>query len=83
VAQGEWAALTELAEAVANVPGAVALGPALVIPADDEQLARLVIRAPIPSGPPLTDALRAFMAGRSARKDQRPLRIKVDPVDVG
>ena len=84
VAQGEWAALTELAEAVAKVPGAVALGPALVVPAeDDEQLARLVIRAPLSSGPQLTDALRAFTAGRSARKDQRPLRIKVDPVEVG
>jgi hypothetical protein len=27
--------------------------------------------------------LRAFLAARSARKDQRQLRIKVDPVDVG
>jgi hypothetical protein len=42
-----------------------------------------VIRAPLASGPALMDALRAFLAGRSARKDQRPLRIKVDPVDVG
>jgi primosomal protein N' (replication factor Y) len=85
VAQGEWAALTELAGAVAAVPDAVALGPALVVPAEEngEQLARLVIRAPLASGPALMDALRAFLAGRSARKDQRPLRIKVDPVDVG
>jgi primosomal protein N' (replication factor Y) len=84
VAQGEWAALTELAEAIADVPGASALGPALLVAAeDDEQLARLVIRAPLPSGPALADALRAFTAGRSARKDQRPLRIKVDPADVG
>jgi primosomal protein N' (replication factor Y) len=85
VAQGEWGALTELAEALAAVPHAVALGPALVVPTDDgeEQLARLVAKAPLTSGPALADALRAFMAGRSARKDQRPLRIKVDPVDVG
>jgi primosomal protein N' (replication factor Y) len=85
VAQGEWAALTELAEAVSSVPGAVALGPALVVPAEDagEQLARLVIRAPLASGPRLMEALRALLAVRSARKDQRPMRIKVDPVDVG
>ena len=37
VAQGEWAALTELAEAGAKVPGAVALGPALVVPAEDDE----------------------------------------------
>lgn len=85
VAQGEWAALTELAAAVSSVPEALALGPAIVVPPEEtgEQLARLVIRAPLASGPALMDALRAFMAGRSARKDQRPLRIKVDPADVG
>ncbi len=85
VAQGEWAALIELAAAVATVPGAVALGPALVVPTEDgaDQLARLVIRSPLASGPPLVATLRAFLAARSARKDQRQLRIKVDPVDVG
>ncbi len=85
VAQGEWAALTELAGAVAEVPGAVALGPALVVATEDgvDQLARLVIRAPVASGPPLVASLRAVLAARSARKDQRQLRIKVDPVDVG
>ena len=85
VAQGEWAALTELAGAVAEVAGAVALGPALVVATEDgaDQLARLVIRAPLASGPPFVATLRAFLAARSARKDQRQLRIKVDPVDVG
>jgi len=85
VAQGEWAALTELAGAVAEVAGAAALGPALVVATEDgaDQLARLVIRAPLASGPPFVATLRAFLAARSARKDQRQLRIKVDPVDVG
>ena len=85
VAQGEWAALTELAGAVAEVADAVALGPALVVATEDgaDQLARLVIRAPLASGPPFVATLRAFLAARSARKDQRQLRIKVDPVDVG
>jgi primosomal protein N' (replication factor Y) len=85
VAQGEWAALTELAGVVADVPGAIALGPALVVATEDgaDRLARLVIRAPLASGPPLVATLRAFLAARSARKDQRQLRIKVDPVDVG
>ena len=85
VAQGERAALTELAGVVAEVPGAIALGPALVVATEDgaDRLARLVIRAPLASGPPLVATLRAFLAARSARKDQRQLRIKVDPVDVG
>jgi primosomal protein N' (replication factor Y) len=85
VAQGEWAALTELAGAVAEVAGAAALGPALVVATEDgaDQLARLVMRAPLASGPPFVATLRAFLAARSARKDQRQLRIKVDPVDVG
>ena len=85
VAQGEWAALTELAGVVAEVPGAIALGPALVVATEDgaDRLARLVIRAPLASGPPLVATLRTFLAARSARKDQRQLRIKVDPVDVG
>ena len=85
VAQGEWAALTELAGVVAEVPGAIALGPALVVATEDgaDRLGRLVIRAPLASGPPLVATLRAFLAARSARKDPRQLRIKVDPVDVG
>ena len=85
VALGEWGAVTELAAALAAVPQASVLGPAVAVPTDDgeEQLARLVVKAPLASGPALAAALRAFMAGRSARKDQRPLRIKVDPVDVG
>ena len=85
VAQGEWAALTELAGVVAEVPRAIALGPALLVATEDgaDRLARLVIRAPLASGPPLVATLRTFLAARSARKDQRQLRIKVDPVDVG
>jgi len=85
VAQGEWAALTELAGVMTEVPGAIALGPALLVATEDgaDRLARLVIRAPLASGPPLVATLRTFLAARSARKDQRQLRIKVDPVDVG
>ncbi|HET7725629.1 MAG TPA: primosome assembly protein PriA, partial [Propionibacteriaceae bacterium] len=85
VGQGEWGALTELAQSLATVPEAVVLGPALAVPAgqDEENVARLVVKAPLASGPALTDALRSAMAQRSARKDQRPVRVKVDPVDVG
>jgi primosomal protein N' (replication factor Y) len=85
VAQGEWTALTELGQSLAVVPDVVVLGPALAGAAADEEerQARLVVKAPLASGPLLADILRTFMAGRSARKDQRPLRVKVDPVDVG
>ena len=85
VAQGEWTALTELGQSLAVVPDVVVLGPALAGTAGEEEdrPARLVVKAPLASGPALADILRTFMAGRSARKDQRPLRVKVDPVDVG
>jgi primosomal protein N' (replication factor Y) (superfamily II helicase) len=85
VAQGDWGALTELGQSLTEVPDVVVLGPALVAPPEDDTdpLARLVVKAPLASGPTLADALRTFMARRSARKDQRAVRVKVDPVDVG
>ncbi|HSN12231.1 MAG TPA: primosomal protein N', partial [Propionibacteriaceae bacterium] len=85
VAHGEWSALTELGQSLAALPGVVVLGPALAGSAEDDEdrLARLVVKAPLASGPALAASLRTYMAGRSARKDARPVRIKVDPVDVG
>ncbi len=84
VAQGDWTALTELGQSLAVVPDVVVLGPALAgVAGEEDRPARLVVKAPLASGVVLADILRTFMAGRSARKDQRPLRVKVDPVDVG
>lgn len=75
VAEGEWSILVELAKALAEVPGLAALGPA-----EATEQARLLVRCPLPGGADLARAVQAFQAGRSARKDQRPLRVRVDPV---
>ena len=84
VAQGDWSACTDLAKAVEEVEGAVALGPAVVAqPGEsDDLVARLLITAPVPAGPALMRAVHAAQAARSSRKDPRPLRIRVDPVDL-
>lgn len=82
VAVGEWSALVELAGAVAQVPGAGVLGPAPLPSIDGDPQARLVLRAPLASGHRLVEVVRAFLATRSARKDQRPLRLTVDPAEI-
>lgn len=85
VAQGEWTALTDLAEALGALPSVEILGPALVSASESNQepLARLVIRSSLAAAPSLVEALRAHLAYRSAHKDQRLLRVKVDPIEVG
>jgi primosomal protein N' (replication factor Y) len=84
VAQGDWSACTDLAKAVEDVDGATALGPAVVLqPVEsDGVVARLLVTSPLPAGPALMRAVHAAQAARSSRKDPRPLRIRVDPVDL-
>ncbi len=78
VAEGEWNILTELAQALAVIPESAALGPA----AATDQTSRLFARAPLSAGAQLSRAVQSFQAGRSARKDQRRLRVQVDPAAV-
>jgi primosomal protein N' (replication factor Y) len=84
VAAGDWSACMDLAKAVEDVEGATALGPAVVThPVEsDELLARLLVTAPLSAGAALMRAVHSAQASRSSRKDPRPLRIKVDPVDL-
>ena len=62
------------------------LGPVPVEAAGDdlgqEATARVIVRVPRSHGPALAQALRALQATRTARKAV-PLRIQVDPVEVG
>ena len=78
VAEGEWNILTELAQALAVIPESAALGPV----AATDQTSRLFARAPLSAGAQLSRAVQSFQAGRSARKDQRRLRVQVDPAAV-
>ncbi|RZS89388.1 replication restart DNA helicase PriA [Motilibacter rhizosphaerae] len=48
-----------------------------------EPRARVLVRAPRRSGAGLAAALAALQAGRSARRARDPLRVVVDPVDLG
>ncbi|MGV8849850.1 MAG: hypothetical protein ACOH16_09895 [Propionibacteriaceae bacterium] len=84
VAAGDWSACIDLAKVVQDVEGATALGPAVVPhPAEsDELVARLLVTAPLSAGPALMRAVHSAQAARSSRKDPRPLRIRVDPVDL-
>jgi primosomal protein N' (replication factor Y) len=84
VAAGDWSACMDLAKAVQDVEGATALGPAVVPhPVEsDELLARLLVTAPLSAGAALMRAVHGAQASRSSRKDPRPLRIRVDPVDL-
>ena len=72
----------------AEVLGPVPLPPGHSLPGDyDSQrfgpAQRLVIRTPLGPRSQLGRALRSANAERSARKDDLPLRIVVDPIHVG
>jgi primosomal protein N' (replication factor Y) len=64
--------LTELPEA------ADVLGPTL-----DAGTTRLIVRVPRSSGIKLAGGLRAAAGVRSARRSGGPVRIRIDPVDLG
>lgn len=84
VATGDWSACTDLAAAVAEVDGVVSLGPVVAQHAGETEdlVARLLVKAPLTSGAALMRAVHAAMSARSSRKDPRPLRVRVDPVDL-
>lgn len=90
---GADAALDSFAQVVdlpehAEVLGPVPLPPGDSLPGEYDMdrfgpPQRLVIRAPLRSRSQLGRALRRANAVRSARKDELPLRITVDPIHVG
>ena len=84
--EGEPSAVAEAAEALRGADGLDVLGPVEVglqagqPGAEEVPWHRLVVRGAASHGSALTEALRRLQRGRSARKDQRPLRVRVDPV---
>ncbi|PSL03628.1 replication restart DNA helicase PriA [Haloactinopolyspora alba] len=75
---GADADVTDLLDQVEVPEAAETLGPA---PTDDG--VRVVIRVPRGSGTALAAALRAAAGVRSARRSGGPVRVRIDPVDLG
>ncbi|MGH3789141.1 MAG: primosomal protein N' [Pseudonocardiaceae bacterium] len=78
---GPPATLTDVSETLDLPTGAVLLGP-VPAPGDDER-ERLLVRVPRSQGLPLATALAALQAGRSARKVPDPVRVQLDPQQLG
>ena len=79
--QGPAAALAEFAATVELPPEVEQLGP---VPLDaDGERERLLLRVPRRDGRALAAALHAAQAGRSARKVADPLRVQLDPLELG
>lgn len=63
-------------------PGAQLLGPVAAGRIADVEIHRATLRAPLTDGAELVAAVRRAMGIRSARKQQGPLRVKVDPQEL-
>ena len=80
---GAPAALADAGEALDLPRGAALLGP-VPIPGEPEgERERLLVRVPRSHGRALASALVALQAGRSARKLPDPLRVQLDPHQLG
>ena len=80
---GEPATLADVAVSLHLPPEAVLLGPVPISGEPEGERERLLIRVPRSDGSALASALTALQAGRSARKTPRPLRIQLDPQQLG
>jgi len=77
-----------LDELTAELPVAEVLGPVELDPvpdarADDEVRERALVRVPRAEGRALAHALHVAQAARTARKATDPVRVRMDPPDVG
>jgi len=89
---GPPAAVAEVVDAVlAELPSAEVLGPVELEPerpepgreADGEVRERALVRVPRERGKALAAALHAAQAVRTARKAADPVRVRLDPVEIG
>jgi primosomal protein N' (replication factor Y) (superfamily II helicase) len=88
--EGPSDALTEFVSLLHPPPHAELLGPAepdaqrsAADGAAETVIQRLMLRAPLSERPQLVQNVKETAAIRSARKSSGPLRIRVDPVDLG
>ena len=81
---GPAAAVQELLELASLPRGAELLGPVPAPPTDEGvSLERLLVRVPRRDGAALAEQLRQAAGVRSARKSPDPVRIELDPLEVG
>jgi primosomal protein N' (replication factor Y) len=59
------------------------LGPIELDPVDGGARERLLLRVPRAQGRALAAALHAAQAGRTARKAADPVRVRLDPAEIG
>ncbi|HEU5268253.1 MAG TPA: hypothetical protein VFU35_16205, partial [Jatrophihabitans sp.] len=76
---GTPAALAELLSAARLPAAALVVGPVALGPETE----RVLIRVPRPAGADLAHALKTAAAGRSARRSADPVRIELDPAQLG
>ncbi|MGH3831144.1 MAG: primosomal protein N' [Pseudonocardiaceae bacterium] len=80
---GAPATVASLSEALELPPRATLLGPVPAPGQHAEERERLLVRVPRSDGLALASALAALQAGRSARKLPDPLRVQLDPQELG
>jgi primosomal protein N' (replication factor Y) len=85
--EGGPAAVAEVIDGLlADLPAAEVLGPVEIEPerqGDAEVRERALLRVPRAQGKALAAALHAAQAGRTARKATDPVRVRLDPVEIG
>lgn len=79
VLEGPPAALADAEAVWRPVAGAEHFGPTPV----DDATWRLTVRCPPAQGPELVTGMKALLAQRSSRKAPGPMRLRVDPQEVG
>jgi primosomal protein N' (replication factor Y) (superfamily II helicase) len=80
---GAPATLADLGEVLELPPGAALLGPVPAPGRAEDERERLLVRVPRSQGLALASALAVLQAGRSARKLLDPLRVQLDPQELG
>jgi primosomal protein N' (replication factor Y) len=89
--EGGPVAVAEVVDGVlADLPAAEVLGPVELEPersggreGDTDVRERALVRVPRAEGKALAAALHAAQAGRTARKAADPVRVRLDPVEIG
>ncbi|MGH3864951.1 MAG: primosomal protein N' [Pseudonocardiaceae bacterium] len=80
---GAPATLADAGEVLELPPGATLLGPVPAPGGPEGERERLLVRVPRCHGLALASALAVLQAGRSARKLPDPLRVQLDPQELG
>jgi len=85
--EGGPTAVAEVVDGVlADLPTAEVLGPVEIDPdrpGDTEVRERALVRVPRAQGKALAAALHSAQAVRTARKAADPVRVRLDPVEIG